>query len=66
MVPTLSHEVFMFQTFGQADKTSVMEQLGADIRRWADLEYGLERRSGTQWYNVPATILAQLVWKVKD
>ncbi|MCO5547878.1 hypothetical protein L7F22_001330 [Adiantum nelumboides] len=47
MVPTLSHEVFMFQTFGQADKTLVREQLGADIRRWVDLEYGLERLSGT-------------------
>ena len=64
MTPTLSHEIFMFQRFGLADKTSILDCLGDDLKRWASVEFGLERRTGEQWYHVPATILGQLVWKV--
>lgn len=64
IVPTLSHEIFLFQKFGQADKTSILEQLGDDVKKWVDLEIGMEKRTHATWYNVPASILAQLVWKV--
>ncbi|MCO5612395.1 hypothetical protein L7F22_066662 [Adiantum nelumboides] len=63
VTPTLSHEIFMFQRFGMADKTSILEYLGEDVKKWASMEFSLERRTGEQWYNAPATILGQLVWK---
>ena len=54
----------MFQRFGLADKTSILDCLGDDLKKWASVEFGLEQRKGEQWYHVPATILGQLVWKV--
>lgn len=38
--------------------------LEADEKRWIETEMALERRTLGVWYNVPAPILAQLVWKV--
>ncbi|MCO5554004.1 hypothetical protein L7F22_007530 [Adiantum nelumboides] len=53
----------MFQRFGMGDKTSILEYLGEDVKKWASMEFSLERRTGEQWYNAPTTILGQLVWK---
>ncbi|KAI5073080.1 hypothetical protein GOP47_0011093 [Adiantum capillus-veneris] len=63
VTPTLSHEIFMFQRFGLADRASILEYLGEDLSKWASLEFSLERHTGEQWYNTPATFLGQLVWK---
>ena len=54
----------MFQRFGLADKTSILDFLGDNFKKWAYVEFGLEQQIGEQWYHVPATILGQLVWKV--
>ena len=48
------------------DKTSILDCLGDDLKKWAFVKFGLERRTGEQWYHVSATILGQLVWKVQQ
>ena len=40
-----------------ADKTSILDCLGEDLKKLAFVEFGLEQRTSEQWYNVPATIL---------
>ena len=65
VIPTLSRENFMFQKFGLVDKTSILEYLGEDLKKWASMKSSLEWCTEGQWYNVLATILVQLVWKVE-
>lgn len=61
---SFAHDVYLFCKFGEADKSSLLTALGPEDKRWIDYELSIEKRTQAVWYTVPATILAQLVWKV--
>ena len=48
VIPTLSHEIYMIQKFGLANKTSILEYLGEDVKKWAFMEFSLEQHTGEQ------------------
>lgn len=67
VTPNISHEVYMFQKFGIANKESILSKLSEDDRKWAEVEMSIEARyyHGTPpWYNTPCVVISQLVWKV--
>lgn len=65
MPHTLSHDIYMMQKFGQADKQTLLKHLPAEDRNWMEVEIKKERKgSHKPWYNVPMAVLAQLVFKV--
>ena len=65
VTPTFGHELFLFQNFGTCNKESLLAQLSEEDKKWVQVELQAEQKfSMSLWYNIPATILALLVWKV--
>ncbi|KAJ7527798.1 hypothetical protein O6H91_16G071500 [Diphasiastrum complanatum] len=61
---TLSHDVFMFQKFGLAEKETLFKYMAPKDRTWMEIELRKEcKHNRRAWYNCPMAILGQLVLK---
>lgn len=63
----LAHDIFMLQKFGMADKETLLRSVTPTIRTWIETEMRRDRGGvSNTWYNVPMTVLTQLVLKVNS